>query len=98
MEKYKPLLDYDKLKRVCKEEPGCYCPPSHEMNQVIANTPEWVRRYFSGEKKKKRRVCVLKCCDKEPKGRSIFCSSQCRALYSLRDPMCLRDSDNRLIN
>ena len=40
--------NYELCKEVCNDvKPSCRAPKcSGEFNKVIANTPEWIRRYF----------------------------------------------------
>ena len=44
------------LERLCNQFPRCYCPPLHEAHHVIANSPAWLRRYFSELGKEEERA------------------------------------------
>lgn len=41
------------IKEICKREPECYCPEMHLIRHEIANTPEYLRRYFQEQGKKR---------------------------------------------
>lgn len=49
------------IKKLCKD---CYCPDTHIIRHEIANTPEYLRRYFTElgrrekEEDKKDRYCT----------------------------------------
>ncbi len=42
------------IKELCKRKPECYCPPTHLIRHEIANTPEYLRRYFQEQGKKSK--------------------------------------------
>lgn len=39
-------LTDDEIKEICKKKPRSLCPEIHIIRQEIANTPEYIRRYF----------------------------------------------------
>lgn len=40
------MIPYTKLKKECTKQPQCYCPDSDVLCGAIAETPEYLRRYF----------------------------------------------------
>jgi hypothetical protein len=42
----------EELAVLCAQKPACYKPHIHLANAAIANTAEWLRRYFAEQGKK----------------------------------------------
>ena len=46
-------MNYKDFQKICKQNPDCYCPEEQVLKQYLANTPEYIRRYFIGVGKEK---------------------------------------------
>lgn len=49
----------EKLQELCMKFPACHCPKSHEAKRIMANTPEWLRRYYAELGKEELRASIL---------------------------------------
>ena len=39
-------MKQEEIEKLCKREPSCYCPERHIILSKVAETPEYLRRYF----------------------------------------------------
>ena len=53
-------MNYKKFKKLCEQNPDCYCPEEQILKQYLANTPEYIRRFFIGLGKEKMKEKLKK--------------------------------------